>query len=111
VQEGFDRAWRQVGLALDRTGFTVEDRDRSKGTFFVRYVDPQQDAESKGLFSRVFGSGDSRDLSARRYRIVVADDQPGSRVGVLDEQGNPPATETDRRVAGQIVALLQEQLK
>ena len=40
VEERFDRAWRRVGLALDRVGFTVEDRDRSKGLFFVRYVDP-----------------------------------------------------------------------
>jgi outer membrane protein assembly factor BamC len=40
IDEGFDRAWRRVGLALDRTGFTVEDRDRSQGTYFVRYVPP-----------------------------------------------------------------------
>lgn len=111
VPEGFDRAWRQVGLALDRTGFTVEDRDRSKGTFFVRYVDPQQDAESPGLFGRVFGVGAKRDLSGKRYQIVVAADPSGSRVGVLDEQGNPPATDADRRIASRIVSLLQEQLK
>ena len=40
VDDGFDRAWRRVGLALDRSGFTVEDRDRSQGQYFVRYVDP-----------------------------------------------------------------------
>ena len=40
VDEGFDRAWRRVGLALDRVGFTVEDRDRVNGVYFVRYVDP-----------------------------------------------------------------------
>ncbi len=38
VDESFDRAWRRVGQALDRSGFTVEDRDRSAGTYFVRYV-------------------------------------------------------------------------
>lgn len=48
VNEPFDRAWRRVGLALDRTGFTVEDRDRSKGLFFVRYIDPEADAKSGG---------------------------------------------------------------
>ena len=31
VDESFDRAWRRVGLALDRSGFTVVDRDRSNG--------------------------------------------------------------------------------
>src|SRR5262249_22269065 len=35
VFEPFDRAWRRVGLALDRVGFTVEDRDRQKGQYFV----------------------------------------------------------------------------
>ena len=39
VNEPFDRAWRRVGLALDRVGFTVEDRDRQKGQYFVRYAD------------------------------------------------------------------------
>jgi outer membrane protein assembly factor BamC len=111
MQESFERAWRQVGLALDRTGFTVEDRDRSQGTFFVRYVDPEQEVQSPGLLSRVFGSGQKRDLSGKRYRIVVADEQAGARVGVLDEQGNAPSTEADRRIAAQIVSLLREQLK
>lgn len=41
VDDGFDRAWRRVGIALDRTGFTVEDRDRAQGLYFVRYVDPK----------------------------------------------------------------------
>ena len=57
VDEGFDRAWRRVGLALDRVGFTVEDRDRTQGLYFVRYVDQGQDAQNKGekgFFSRLF---------------------------------------------------------
>jgi outer membrane protein assembly factor BamC len=112
LQEGFDRSWRQVGLALDRSGFTVEDRDRSKGTFFVRYVDPEQEAKATGVFDRVFGSGGSRkDLTGRRYRIVVEPGEPGSRVGVLGEDGTPPATDADRRIATQIVGLLRDQLR
>ncbi len=41
VDDGLDRAWRRVGIALDRSGFTVEDRDRAAGLYFVRYVDPE----------------------------------------------------------------------
>jgi outer membrane protein assembly factor BamC len=112
LQDGFDRSWRQVGLALDRGGFTVEDRDRSKGTFFVRYVDPEQEAKSTGMLDRVFGSGTPRkDLSGRRYRIVVEPVDGGSRVGVLGEDGAPPATDADKRIATQIVALLRDQLR
>jgi outer membrane protein assembly factor BamC len=112
LQDGFDRSWRQVGLALDRGGFTVEDRDRSTGTFFVRYVDPEQEARSTGVLDRVFGSGKpSKDLSGRRYRIVVEPSQPGSRVGVLAEDGTAPSSDVDKRIASQIVGLLRDQLR
>jgi outer membrane protein assembly factor BamC len=112
LQDGFDRSWRQVGLALDRGGFTVEDRDRSRGTFFVRYVDPEQEARTTGVLDRVFGTGkSSKDLSGRRYRIVVESADPGSRVGVLGDDGLPPSTDADRRIATQIVGLLRDQLR
>jgi outer membrane protein assembly factor BamC len=55
MDEGFDRAWRRVGLTLDRTGFTVEDRDRSQGTYFVRYVEPNADKKEPGFFGKLFG--------------------------------------------------------
>lgn len=110
-QDGFDRAWRQVGLALDRSGFTVEDRDRSKGTFFVRYVDPEQEARTRGMIDRVFGTGSGKDLSGRKYRITVEGAGSGSRIGVLDENGNLPSTDADRRVASRIVSLLRDQLR
>ncbi|MES1264238.1 MAG: outer membrane protein assembly factor BamC, partial [Variovorax sp.] len=54
IDEGFDRAWRRVGLALDRTGFTVEDRDRTQGTYFVRYVEPSADRKDAGFLSKLF---------------------------------------------------------
>jgi outer membrane protein assembly factor BamC len=111
MPEGFDRSWRQVGLALDRSGFTVEDRDRSKGTFFVRYVDPVRDSVTPGVFERVFGTTAKKDLSGKRYRIVVAAESSGARVGVLGEDGSPPSNDADRRVATQIVSLLHEQLR
>lgn len=112
LQDGFDRSWRQVGLALDRSGFTVEDRDRSKGTFFVRYVDPEQEARARGMLDRVFGTGPKKDLSGKRYRIVVADASPsGSRVGVLGEDGTPPSSDADKRIASNIVTLLRDQLR
>ena len=113
LQDGFDRAWRQVGLVLDRTGFTVEDRDRSKGTFFVRYVDPEQEVRPAGMLDRVFGTGSRKDLSGKRYRIVVEGlpGEQGSRVGVLDEAGSIPSAEADRRVATQIASLLRDHLR
>jgi outer membrane protein assembly factor BamC len=111
LQDEFDRAWRQVGLALDRSGFTVEDRDRSKGTYFVRYVDPDQEVKAASVLNRVFGTGTSKDLSGKRYRIEVVSRPPGSRVAVLTDDGSPPTTEADRRVANRIASILRDQLR
>lgn len=111
LQEGFDRSWRQVGLALDRGGFTVEDRDRSKGTYFVRYVDPEQEARSPGLLDKVLGTGPKKDLSGRKFRIVLSEAAPGTSVSVLGEDGNLPASDSDRRIANQIATLLRDQLR
>lgn len=52
LNDPFDRGWRRVGLALDRIGFVTEDKDRSTGTFFVRYSDVDIDTgpkKKKGL--------------------------------------------------------------
>lgn len=39
LNDSYDRGWRRVGLALDRIGFVIEDKDRSSGLFYVRYAD------------------------------------------------------------------------
>lgn len=114
LQERFDRAWRRVGLALDRVGFTVEDRDRSKGLYFVRYVDPEADAASKkqseGWLSKLNpfkGSSDPAALAKIQYRIYVADGGGVSTVQVLSREGGVDTSE----VAKNILGLLFEQLK
>lgn len=110
VDEPFDRAWRRVGLALDRSGFTVEDRDRNRGLYFVRYVDQGNDAQAKasepGFFSRLFGAKDEK-KAALRYRVMVKSVGEASRVMVLDEQG----VQTANANADRILNLLNEQLK
>ncbi|MBI2308451.1 MAG: outer membrane protein assembly factor BamC [Rhodocyclales bacterium] len=113
VQERFDRAWRRVGLALDRVGFTVEDRDRSKGLYFVRYVDPEADVSSKkdgeGWLAKLnpFKGSDVTALSKMQYRIHVADGSSVSTVQVLSREGGVDNSETARKILG----LLHEQLK
>jgi outer membrane protein assembly factor BamC len=108
VDEGFDRAWRRVGLALDRAGFTVEDRDRTTGTYFVRYIDDT--VESKGFFSKLFswGSTSEADKEAQRYRILVkAGESNTSTVAVLSNDGKPVTTP----VGDKILGVLYDQLK
>ena len=110
VNDQFDRAWRRVGLALDRVGFTVEDRDRSKGVYFVRYVDSDADnatAQSKGFFAKFNPFSSKQKPSGERFSIQVKDGDSVSQVSVLDKDGNQEKSET----ANRILSLLYEQLK
>ncbi|HEX7220373.1 MAG TPA: outer membrane protein assembly factor BamC [Burkholderiales bacterium] len=109
VYEPFDRAWRRVGLALDRVGFTVEDRDRQKGLYFVRYADPESEMAEKerGLFSRLFSWGSDSKVKAAQYRVQVSQETSGSQVHVLNKDGGAEHSKTAQR----ILALLHEQLK
>ena len=107
----FDRAWRRVGLALDRVGFTVEDRDRSKGLYYVRYVDPEVDGkkDEKGFLSKLaFWKSDSANKDrSPQYQVLVAGSDGGSEIKVLNKEGKPENSET----GGRILTLLYEQLK
>jgi outer membrane protein assembly factor BamC len=110
VNEPFDRAWRRVGLALDRVGFTVEDRDRQNGLYFVRYADPEADMKRKdserGFLSRLFGPSDPK-VKAEQYRVQVRQEKESSMVHVLNKDGSTETSSTAQR----ILALLHEQLK
>ena len=115
VNDSFDRAWRRVGLALDRVGFTVEDRDRSKGLFFVRYIDPERDIaaqkpkENQGFFDKLkFWKPDPSKTTQPQFRIHVADAGASmSQVSVQDAQGAADKSSTSKK----ILSLLYDQLK
>jgi len=110
LAEPFDRAWRRVGLVLDRVGFTVEDRDRSKGFYFVRYVDSEAALAGKqdeSFLSKLAFWRSAPDPKAEQYRVFVKDRNDSSEVQVLNKDGNPDSSETAQR----ILSLLKEQLK
>lgn len=110
VDEGFDRAWRRVGLALDRVGFTVEDRDRVQGVYYVRYVDPDA-ADKTGFFAKLFSFGAASDKAkeAQRYRVLVksAPNASTTDVTVQTNDGKPETSATGAK----ILKLLNDELK
>jgi outer membrane protein assembly factor BamC len=107
LSAGFDRSWRDIGLALDRSNFTVEDRNRSQGVYFVRYVNAKDVGDSKGFFSNLFSSKDDSKLQAKKYQVIVkSTGENSSNVYVQDADGKPENTP-----AGfQLLTLLTEQL-
>jgi outer membrane protein assembly factor BamC len=102
IDEGFDRAWRRVGLTLDRTGFTVEDRDRAQGTYFVRYVEPTMDKSEPGFLSRIFGSTPKTNAPLK-YRVVLRSQNESTVVSVLNATGAPENSANAQRIVNVIV--------
>lgn len=103
IDEGFDRAWRRVGLALDRSGFTVEDRDRSAGIYFVRYVDPKQAGKDEpNFFSKLLG-GAKETARPQRLRVLVKANGAKTSVTVQGADGNPDNSPQARTIVGKLI--------
>ena len=140
LNDPFDRAWRRVGLALDRVGFVIEDKDRSNGIFFVRYADVDIDdtpKKKKGLLDtlKFWGDDDKKEAGAvsnkdeksmvEKLKFWGTDDkqkvnpEKQYRIKVADgDKDNTIVTVVDKEgvristtTANRIVALMYEQLK
>lgn len=106
INDGFDRAWRRVGVAIDRTGFTVEDRDRAQGVFFVRYAPPGTTGKEPGFFAKLFTS-DKVIPTLAKYRIAVTSKGEVSTVMVQASDGIPETSAN----ADKIIKLLADEIK
>ena len=112
IDDPFDRSWRRLGLALDRSGFTVEDRDRSQGVYFVRYIDPKLAGKEEGLLQRLFNKGPKgEELAGQRYRIQLRPEGSSTAntcvATVLDPKGDPQSGENARNIVKLLVAELR----
>ncbi|MGE8547248.1 outer membrane protein assembly factor BamC [Alcaligenes sp. WGS1538] len=98
LNESFDRAWRRVGVAIDSAGFSVEDRDRSAGEFFIRYLDSDtgEKIEQQNIIGRIFGSRNTAE--AVPLRIKLTGQGNATRVTVLDQNGQEQTTPTAKRI-------------
>ncbi|ALE55348.1 Beta-barrel assembly machine subunit BamC [Paraburkholderia sp. GV068] len=105
--EPYDRAWLRVGLALDRSNFTVDDRDLTRGLYFVRYVDPKDmTSAEQGFWSQVFHG--KKEKVAKQYRVNVRALTPDqTRVAVVDDKGGLDESPQ----AKQILTLMADQLR
>ena len=106
IDDGFDRAWRRVGLSLDRTGFTVEDRDRSKGVYFVRYVEPSVGKSEPGFLGKLF-SFSKPETTPVKFRVSVVSQDTLTLVSVQNASGQPDRSDSAQR----ILKVIAEDLK
>ncbi len=108
IDDSFSRSWRLIGLALDRVGFAVEDRNRSEGIYYVRYNDPSQEEADKGWLSGLaFWSDDKKVDKVNRYQVRVSSQDDRTVVYVADDKGQRSESPTATR----ILTLLKEQIR
>ncbi len=108
VDEDFPHTWRHAGLVLDRTGFTVEDRDRAGGIYYVRYNDPlREDGKKKGFLDKLAFWRSDTPPSAEQYQICLQDQGEHTLIVVKTKNGAPDTSPTGQR----ILTLLTEQLR
>ena len=109
LQDNLDRSWRRTGVALDRSGFTVEDRDRTAGVYFVRYVAAGTSRDSTGLLGRMFGSKKDTPSTLTKYQIsLTASGENQSTLRVLTATGQPEPSAQD---AERILKLIATELR
>lgn len=99
LNESFDRAWRRVGVGIDSAGFSVEDRDRSTGEYFIRYLDADsgEKIEQPNIIGRLFRARNTAEAQEMRIR-VRAQGHNASVVQVLDAAGEVLTTPTASRI-------------
>lgn len=109
VEQIFSDVWDRVGRVLDSRGFAVEDRDRSRGLYFVRYIDPflEAEQEEEGFFSGLaFWRDEVEEAPEEYYYIRLSSEAEQTRITVLDAEEVRSNTDTAKRLLG----LIQEQL-
>lgn len=109
IKESFDRAWRRIGLALDRGGFTVEDRNRADGVYYVRYADTELvSPKGDGFLGRIFNFSSKDEAKNRpQYRVHLATTNGVTAIRIQDKDGQLDSSPT----AVKILNLIKEQLQ
>jgi outer membrane protein assembly factor BamC len=109
VKDEIPRAWRLTGVALDRVGFAVEDRNRSEGAYFVRYNDPMKETEDPGLLSKLaFWKDDDKNIDKEnRYQVKLNPNGKSTEIVILSEAG----VRDNSATAIRILTLLHEQMR
>lgn len=61
----YDRSWRRLGLAIDIMGMVTEDKDRSKGIYYVRYSEQdlpeKKEDEEEGIIDKLMFWSDDKE--------------------------------------------------
>jgi outer membrane protein assembly factor BamC len=107
LTQGFDSAWRRLGVALDRGGFTVEDRDRKAGLYFVRFVDKPAEKNDVPWYKSMFTPSKPVVQGPQKYRLKLVSQDSVTKISVLNNAGDPDTGEIAKKIADILVQELK----
>ena len=100
IQDTFDKSWRRAGLAIEKSGFTLEDKDRTKGIYLLRPVKVE-----RGLLDKLQFWKNSVDENAH-YRVTVKDGGAACEVAATSVEGI--STEGSKKLLGTIYQYINQ---
>lgn len=86
VNENFARTWRRTGVAIDRLGITIDDRNRSEGLYFISLGEEflKNHQQQEGVFKKLFGG---KETEGHKFILKVTDQVTESVVSLHDKEG------------------------
>ena len=108
VNDNFARTWRRVGVAIDRLGLIVDDRNRSEGLYYLSLSDDfiEQHKTDSGVLKKWFG-GDEQKKASTKFVLKLEEHGETTTVSLHDQNGQLDNSST----AKMLNELLYQQLR
>ncbi len=114
IKLDYARAWASLGLALDRGGFDVNDKDRENGTYYVSHSDKDDDDQEPGFFSRLLGGKQVKEETQEQLRaksqFKITATQQENDVVVVSLVALGESDDWDSDKLSELVATIKENL-
>ncbi len=108
VNDNFARTWRHVGVAIDRLGLIVDDRNRSEGLYYLSLSDDfiEQHKQDSGIFKKLFGD-EGEKTAAKKFVLKVEERGETTTVSLHDQNGQLDNSATAKIVNEQLYQQLR----
>ena len=99
VNDNFARTWRHAGVAIDRLGLVVTDRNRSEGLYYLELSDEfiETHKEEPGVMKKWFG-GDDKKESTTTLVMKVTQQKEETWVSLHDQKGQLDNSDLAKKV-------------
>ncbi len=95
----FSRAWASVGKALQKSGYKIDDLNRSEQVYYVNFSEVTEEEEDDGMFSWMYdwASSDDDDDNAIGvpYLIRLKDNEGGTIAITIERPDNAAMSKSD----------------